>query len=68
MQSFVKINPSRIGKITLSFINIGKSCLSCEFFHITNMSFNAILEYENLAKISESTVYKSHICWLNFVL
>ena len=42
MRSFVKIKPSRNGKITLSFIDIGKSCLSREFFHITNMSFNAI--------------------------
>ena len=32
MRSFVKIKPSRNGKITLSFINIGKSCLSRDFF------------------------------------
>ena len=32
MQSFVKIKPSRNGKITISFIDIGKSCLSHEFF------------------------------------
>ena len=32
MRSFVKIKPSRNGKITLSFIDIGKSCLSREFF------------------------------------
>ena len=32
MRSFVKIKPSRNGKITLSFIDIGKPCLSREFF------------------------------------
>ena len=32
MRSFVKINPSPNGKITLSFItDIGKSYLSCDF-------------------------------------
>ena len=34
MQSFVKIKPSRNGKITLSFIDIGKPCLSRDFFYI----------------------------------
>ena len=32
MRSFVKIKPSRYGKITFSFIGIGKSCLNREFF------------------------------------
>ena len=32
MRSFVKIKPSRNGKITLSFIDKGKSCLICVFF------------------------------------
>ena len=32
MQSFVKIKPSRNDKITLSSNDIGKPCLSCEFF------------------------------------
>ena len=32
MRSFVKIKPSRNGKITLWFIDIGKSCLSHKFF------------------------------------
>ena len=32
MQSLVKIKPLRNGKITLLFIDIGKSCLSHEFF------------------------------------
>ena len=31
-QSFVQIKPSQNGKITLLFIDIGKSCLNCEFF------------------------------------
>ena len=54
MQSFVKKKNSRNGKLTLSFIDIGKSCLSREFsYHI---SFNAIRENKILAKTSESTV------------
>ena len=32
MRSFVKIKPSRSGKITLPFIDIGESCLNREFF------------------------------------
>ena len=32
MRSFVKMKPSRNGKITQSFIDIGKFCLSREFF------------------------------------
>ena len=32
MRSFVKIKTSRNGKITLSFTDIGKSCLSRKFF------------------------------------
>ena len=56
MPSFVKMKPSPNGKITMSFIDIGKTCLSRDFFHITNMSFNAIRENKILAKISESTV------------
>ena len=55
-QSFVKIKPSRIGKITLSFIKLGKYCLCRATFHITNMSFNAIREIEILTKMSKSTV------------
>ena len=57
MQNIVKMKPSRNGKITLSFIDIGKSCLNREFFHITYVSFNAIRENKMLAKISESTVH-----------
>ena len=56
MRSFMKIKPSRNGKIILLFIDIGKSCLNREFYHITNMSFNDIRENKILAKISESTV------------
>ena len=29
--SFMKIKPLRIGEITLSFIDVGKSSFSCEF-------------------------------------
>ena len=57
MRSFVKIKLSRNGKITLSFIDIGESCHNRDFFHITDMSFNAIRENKILAKISESTVF-----------
>ena len=32
MRSFVKIKPSRNGEITLTFIDMAKSCLSREFF------------------------------------
>ena len=41
----IKLKPSQNGKITLSFIDIGKACLSHEFLHVTNMSSNAILQY-----------------------
>ena len=56
MRSFVKINPSRNDKITLSFIDIGISCLSREFF-TSLICLDAIRENKILAKISESTVY-----------
>ena len=57
MRSFVKIKPSRNDKITLSFIDIGKSNLILsQIFHITNMYFNAIRKNKILAKISECTV------------
>ena len=39
MRSFVKIKPSRIGDITLSFTDIGKSCPVRDFY-IANVSFN----------------------------
>ena len=52
--SFVKIKPWVNGKITLSFIDIGKSFLSLEFF--TSLIYNAIGENKILVKISESTV------------
>ena len=32
MRNLVRINPSQNGKLTLSFIDIGKSCLSHEIF------------------------------------
>ena len=56
MRSFVKIKPPRIGDITLSFTDIGKSCRARDFY-IANVSFNAIRENKILAKISEFTVY-----------
>ena len=57
MRSFVKIKLSQNCKITLSSVDVCKPCLSGDFFHIINMSFNAIPENEILAKISESTVH-----------
>ena len=56
MRSFVKIKPSRIGDITLSFTDISKSCIVRDFFYVASVSFNAIRENKILAKISEFTV------------
>ena len=50
MRSFVKIKPSQNGKITLPFIDIGKSCLNHELF----ISLMCLLM--QFPKISESTV------------
>ena len=58
MRSFVRIKPSRNGEITLSFTEVGKPCLSRDFFTVANMSFNDIRENEVLAKISEFTVFR----------
>ena len=55
MRSFVKIKPSRIGDITLSVTDIGKS-YPVRDFYVANMSFNAIRENKIHAKISEFTV------------
>ena len=44
----------RNGKITLSFIDIGKSCLNLELF-TSLICLNAIRENKILAKISKST-------------
>ena len=44
MRNFVKIKFSRNGEITMSFVNMAKSCPSHEFL-IANMSYNPI--YEN---------------------
>ena len=40
----VKIKPSRNGELALLFIDVGKLCQFCDFFNVTNMSFNAIHE------------------------
>ena len=53
---FVKIKPSRIDDIILSFTDIGKSCPFRDFYD-ANVSFNAIRENKLLAKISEFTVF-----------
>ena len=46
---------SREFDITLSFTDIGKSCLVRDFY-VANVTFNAIRENKILAKISELTV------------
>ena len=60
----MKIKPSRNGKITLSFIDIGKPCLSHDFF--TSIICLLMLFEKNKirAKISKSTVMISllNIC------
>ena len=55
MRSFVKIKSSQNGEITLSTTDIVKSC-SRRDFYVASMSFNAICENKNLAKISRFTV------------
>ena len=57
MRSFLKIKSSQNGKNTLSFIDIGKSCLSCEVFTSIICLLMLFPENKILAKISESTVY-----------
>ena len=56
MRSFVKKKSSPNRKITLSIIDIGKSCPSCNFFNVASMSFKALRENKILAKISGFTV------------
>ena len=51
MRSFVKIKPLGNGKISLSFIDIGKSCLNHKF--LTSLSFKTIRKNKILAKVSE---------------
>ena len=58
MQSFVKIKSSQNGEITLSFTDLGKSCISDEFL----TSFNSIRKNKILAEIPESTVYICYLC------
>ena len=59
----MKIKPSRIGDITLSFTDIGKSCPVRNFF-TSQMCLNAISENKILGKISEFTVCYLRInCW-----
>ena len=56
----MKIKPSRNGKITLSFIDIGKSCLNRGFF-TSLVCLLKLFAKINLAKISESTVTRQNI-------
>ena len=56
MRSFVKIKPSQLGDIILSFTDIGKPSPVRDLY-VANVYFNAIHENKILAKISEFTVY-----------
>ena len=60
MRSFVKIKPLQNGKITLSFIDIGKPWLSRDFFTLLICLLNANRKNKILTKISESTVSNKH--------
>ena len=53
----MKINPSGNGEITLSFTDVGKSFPSCNFFYMSNVTFNAVWENKIIVKISEFTVF-----------
>ena len=55
MRSFVKIIPFRNGEITLSFTDVGKSCLSRDFLP-WQIYPDAIRDYKILAEICEFTV------------
>ena len=65
MRSFVKTKLSRNGKITLSFIEIGKSCLSCEFFTSLICLSMHFAKIKILAKFFESTLYGCY-CSMSF--
>ena len=53
--ALVKIKSSQNGKITLSFTDICKSCLSFEYLTL-QIGFSAIRENKNLVKMSECSV------------
>ena len=56
MRSFVKIKSSRNGEITLSFTDIGKSCLSCKLLTLQICLLMLFAKNKILAKISKFTV------------
>ena len=56
-KTFVKVNSSRNGEITLSFTDVGKSFPSCNFFYMSNVTFNTVWENKIIVKISEFTVF-----------
>ena len=57
MRSFLKIKPSRNGKVILSFTDIGISCPSSEFL-TSQICLNAISKNKILTKCSGFTVYE----------
>ena len=56
----MKIKPSQIGDITLSFTDIGKSC-SVRDFYVANVSFNAIRENFRIYSSTCITLNLEHI-------
>ena len=76
-RSFVKIKPSRNGKITLSFIDIGKSSLSRKFFKspicllmpFAKIKFSQNFRiYSKLAeRVTEGTSVPFEVCMLPFI-
>ena len=67
MRSFVKIKPSRNGKITLSFIDIGKSCLTVKggfmmnpfflFLNLIDLLFRVVILTMNINIKSVTTIF-----------
>ena len=70
MRSFVKIKPSRNGKITLSFIDIGKSCLNREFLSslicllILFAKIKFSRKFPNLQYVSDAMKVRL-VCWFD---
>ena len=61
MQSFVKTKPWRNGEITMSFTDIGKSCLTCEFLSSQLCLLMLFAKIKVSRKTSEFTVYKGSV-------
>ena len=66
MQSFVKIKPSRNGKITLSFTDIGKSYPSREFLTSQICLLKAVREIKFSRKFMnlQHGVFRVYACYV----